>query len=126
MKCVKQFNGYYGCDWCEEVAQSIRQRRVRIGTKGTKRTDRSFRTKSQPQHHTPNVDCPFLNIPGMDMIDSWPLCFMHQVGGLTKNLILHYRPYHFPGLFVQKVIIELKKSKIYDLSKNAVVVVKPF
>ena len=33
-------------------------------------------------------------------------------------LIFHYRPYHFPGLFVQKVIIELKKSKILNFLKN--------
>ena len=44
----------------------------------------------------------------------------------SQILIFHDRPDHFPGLFVQKCLLELKKSKIEIFSETTVVVVKPF
>ena len=47
------------------------------------------------------------------VIPTWRQVHVKQAtfGLIYQIWIIDYRPYHFPGLFVQKVIIELQKSK---------------
>ena len=81
-KGAKSFSGYYGCDKCETRGTYL-HRYQKITFPEIKnlilRTNESFRTKTNPEHHiatTPFIDRP---IPNVDIINAFPIYYMHQV-----------------------------------------------
>lgn len=88
VKHVKQFSSTFGCDQCESIGYHDGYRMTWPRTwKLPLRSDDSFRTKSQPDHHKGDgKDSPFLRLD-IDMISSFPPDFMHQGGGCMKKLL---------------------------------------
>ncbi len=84
VKGTVQFNGRYGCDFCE--IRGTFEGRMLFLEKGRLRTNESFRSRSNPQHH--KFDTPFLSLE-IDMIWQFPLDPMHCVDlGVTKRLLV--------------------------------------
>lgn len=84
VKGIIQFNGTYGCDYCE-IRGVWENGSMQFRDIDTLRTDASFRSKSNAKHH--KVDSPFLDLP-VDMVKCFPLDYMHLVNlGITKELI---------------------------------------
>ena len=87
VKCIKSTNGYYGCDQCQIRGLSDNSRMLYIvqDTENCeKRTDENFRNMSQPEHHIGKT--PLLKLK-IDMVNCYPVDFMHQSGGLMKKIL---------------------------------------
>lgn len=73
IKCIKQFNGRYSCDKCEQEGVwngPIPKIYSRL------RTDATFKLKMQFQHH--NGVSPIERLP-VGMVSQFPIDYMHQV-----------------------------------------------
>lgn len=85
---TKSFNGYYGCGRCSQKGV-FKKRMTYPDINAPKRTNASFRTQSQPEHH--NVDSPFLEL-AIDMIIYFPLDYLHTVClGVVKRILYMWR-----------------------------------
>lgn len=89
IKHVRQYSAKFGCDQCESKGFHDGKRMIWPRTSHLPlRTDASFRTKSQPEHHkNDGKETPFLQL-NIDMVRSFPPDFMHQGGGCIKKLLL--------------------------------------
>ena len=88
VKGTKQFNGFYGCDFCEVRGERENHRMLYLEV-GKLRTDTSFRNKDNKEHHKYNSA--FLQLP-VDMIRQFPLDVMHCVDlGVTRRLLLLWK-----------------------------------
>ena len=79
-KGAKSFSGYYCCDKCETRGKYLnRYRKITFPEikNPILRTNESFRTKANPEHHIATT--PFIDIPNFDMINAFPIYYMHQV-----------------------------------------------
>ncbi len=87
IKGTVQFNGRYGCDYCEVRGQHNGM--MSFLEVGKLRTDKSFRERTNPQHHKNDTPLEQLNI---DMINQFPIDPMHCVDlGVTKKLMLQWK-----------------------------------
>ena len=87
VKATIQFNGRYGCDFCD--VKGIYERRMMFLYKGDARTNRTFREEDNPEHHKGKSI--FLDLD-IDMIQQFPIDPMHCVDlGVTKRLILYWK-----------------------------------
>lgn len=87
VKGIVQFNGYYGCDFCD--IRGVYDKAVLFLYKGNLRTNESFRKKDNPKHH--KSDSLFLKLD-IDMVNQFPLDVMHCVDlGVTKRLLLWWK-----------------------------------
>jgi hypothetical protein len=85
VKSIKQFSGYYGCDKCCQKGKYI-GRMTYPECNSPLRTDASFRSRTNADHHT--GDSPFSSLP-VDMIVFFPIDYMHQVClGVMKRLLI--------------------------------------
>lgn len=92
-KHTKLCSGYSGCDYCT-LAGDWDGRIVYLATDFSKRTDSSFRSMNDPDHHI--GISPLLEIPSLDMVHSFPIDYMHQIClGVVKKLISAYIYGHF-------------------------------
>ena len=92
IKCIKQYNGYYGCDKCDMkgvMYSDTNERRGRMtypDINFNKRTDSNFRNRSNPLHHHSEIS-PFEELP-INMILVFPTDYMHCVLlGVMKKLL---------------------------------------
>lgn len=84
-KNVVTFNASYGCDQCTCWAVHDGKRLIWTQTNSIDlRTDESFRLRQQPQYHKGNSV--FEMLP-LDMVEDFPIDFMHQAGGTMRKLI---------------------------------------
>lgn len=114
IKCIKSFNGYFGCDQCTQKGRWC-NRVVFCDASFEKRTDYSFRQKIQDEHH--HGTTPFTHLPYIDMINHFPIDYMHVVclGATRKLLMLFLRgplPIRKPA-----AVVEEMNSTICDLSQ---------
>lgn len=87
VKGMVQFNGFYGCDYCDVRGEY--DGRMMFLELGQGRTDSSFRNKSNPEHHKSNS--PFLHLD-LDMIQTFPIDPMHAIDlGVVKRLLLLWK-----------------------------------
>ncbi|KAJ8007744.1 hypothetical protein DPEC_G00097390 [Dallia pectoralis] len=85
IKNTKCYSGYYGCERCTQRGIWLKRVTYQETAELNLRTDASFRAQTQPEHHhgpTPLSDLP------IDMVQSFPIDYMHQVClGVTKKLL---------------------------------------
>lgn len=88
LKCVVQYSGYYGCDYCVQKGEYVKSVVFPL-VKSTLRTDSSFRHRHYPEHHKAERS-PLENVPGLDMIYSFPHDPLHQLylGVMRRNLYM--------------------------------------
>lgn len=89
IKCTRGHSGYMSCSKCNTEG-IFRNNRICFPqiTNFQLRTDLNFRTKEQESHHT-NTSI-LENLPGLNMIDDFPLDYMHLVClGVVKKLIVN-------------------------------------
>lgn len=87
IKQIKSHGAYFACDRC--VVKGHYDKNVKsmsyIETNADKRTDSSFRSKLQPEHHI--GDSPFIGT-NINMIDAFAIDYMHVVLlGIMKKLL---------------------------------------
>ncbi|KAM0736911.1 hypothetical protein ACS0PU_000004 [Formica fusca] len=87
VKCTKQFNGYFSCDKCNEEGE-FRDRMVFLSESASLRTDDTFRSRMNEEHHI--GISPFESLP-IDMIKQFPLDSLHVVFlGVMKSLLMSW------------------------------------
>ncbi len=85
IKNIKSFNGYYGCDGCHQIGAYF-GRMTFPEVDSTERTDDTFRSRLQEEHHRGTSVFEQLDI---DMINSFPPDYMHLVcEGAVKKLLV--------------------------------------
>ena len=96
VKDVKNHNAYYGCERCHQKGMWVRKtggKGGRVTFQDTRylfdRTDESFRSVSQAQHHLhPEASTPFKELP-IDLVKDFPLDYMHQIClGVMRRLLM--------------------------------------
>ena len=87
VKGTIQFNGYYGCDFCNRRGKY--DGRMLFLEMGEPRTDGTFRNKANEEHH--KRDSPFLELE-IDMIRQFPIDPMHCIDlGVIKRLLILWK-----------------------------------
>lgn len=85
---TKLCSGYYGCDKCDQKGEWFNKVTFPATENLTLRTDDSFRSQVQPEHH--NANTPLIQLP-MDMVKSFPIDYMHQAClGVMKRLLVSW------------------------------------
>lgn len=118
---IKNHTGYFSCTKCDQEGDFYNNVLCFIETERfCKRTDLSFRTFAQPEHHIGRSI--FLDIPNFNMIDNVPIDYMHNLllGGM-KRLLCHKRygwihgkpPHKLRARDVNKISENLLKIKRY-------------
>lgn len=87
VKATKGHNAYYACERCCQRGRYLRGRVTFPRIRNVQlRNNLSFRSKSNPPHHTGLS--PFLRMTNLDMVFSFPLDYMHLVLlGVMKRLL---------------------------------------
>lgn len=90
VKVIIGHGGYYACERCEDPGQHTKNRMIYPEINARPRTDASFRTQENHQHH--RGVSPLLSIePPINMVEQFSLDFMHLCClGVMKKLILDF------------------------------------
>ena len=105
LKQIKSHSGYFSCDRCV-VKGEHNQKSVSFGNlKCDKRTDTSFREKSQPEHHVGTSPFVSLNI---NIINVFVYDYMHLILlGIVRKLVnLYLREIPYKMSTTQKHLVE--------------------
>lgn len=87
---VKSHGSYNGCERCVQRGVTIERRRVFLEVNSEKRDNYSFRNRKQQSHHKGHS--PFEDINGIDMVEDFPIDYMHSVcRGVTYKLLEEMR-----------------------------------
>nr|XP_042902110.1 uncharacterized protein LOC107449218 [Parasteatoda tepidariorum] len=91
IKCVKNFNGYNGCDRCVQHGERVNNRTVFLEMKADLRTDYSFEQMIHGGHHLDHLVSP-LNDLKIGMVSSFPHDPMHLVYlGMMRKLLYSWK-----------------------------------
>lgn len=118
IKCTKGHSGYMSCSKCntEGIFKNNRICFPQISNFNL-RTDASFRTKEQESHH--NETSILEKLPGLNMIDDFPLDYMHLVClGVVKKLIVNLWISGKPPYKWSSRNLEIMSSMHQDLQKQ--------
>jgi hypothetical protein len=86
IKAIKGHNGYHGCDKCCVVGKNINRRMSYFDINSRTRTDAQFRARRDEDHHTSATA--LIDIPNLDLINAFPIDYMHLVClGVVKKLL---------------------------------------
>lgn len=110
MKCIKSHSGYYGCDRCEQRGVHINSRMTFPESDANRRTNISFRTRHQEEHH--HCTSIIEEIPLIDMVEMFPNDYMHSVcKGIVITLLEFLRsgplPYRLSSRQIEEMSLNL-------------------
>lgn len=88
IKCIKGHNAYHGCERCEVEGDYFLNRMIFSSKSGCPRTDQSFRSKSDIDHHQANAVSPLIDL-NIDMVSYFVLDYMHLVCLGVMRKLLH-------------------------------------
>lgn len=110
--------GFYSCTKCYEKEVYINNRVCFSNTNNLHlRTDTCYRTKIQEEHH--NGSSILEQIPGLDMIKSFPLDYMHLICfGVVKKLIVNLWCFGKPFTKLSHQNIAKISSNLINQAKN--------
>ena len=87
VKATKGHAGYFGCDKCEQEGIHTGSRMIFLEPRATRRTDESFLSQSQAEHHKGVT--PLTQLIGFDLVRGFPLDYMHLTClGVMRKLLL--------------------------------------
>jgi len=125
---IKNHTGHFSCTKCDQEGEIFNHTSCFIETERfCKRTDNSFRTTAQPEHHIGTTM--LLDIPNFNMIDNVPIDYMHNLLlGSMKRLLSHKRcgwiygkpPHKLRARDVNKISenLKLKRHILYEFSRK--------
>lgn len=88
LKCIKGHGGYFSCERCTEEGDYVSDHVCLIRTNASLRTDISFRSREQPEHHW--SASPLEELP-IDMVRMFPLDYLHLILlGVMKTLLIFW------------------------------------
>lgn len=89
IKCIKGHGWYCACEKCTIIGECSQEyRKVVYCGRGDKRTEETFASQEQQQHH--NGTSPLLQLD-IDLVSGVPLDYMHLVcSGVMKRLLAEY------------------------------------
>lgn len=86
VKATKGHSGFYSCERCVQKGRFVNGRMIFPETNADLRTDDSFRSRMQIEHH--KGLSPFEDLPTIDMINFFPIDYMHcALKGLFLKLL---------------------------------------
>lgn len=104
---IKSHSGYFGCSKCICEGDYVERRVIFLDSTCSLRTNESFRQKQQPEHHHGSSVLENLDV---DMVDQFPLDYMHLVLlGVTKRILCLW--------FRGNKAVRLTKSKLEQLEE---------
>ncbi|OXA51727.1 hypothetical protein Fcan01_13034 [Folsomia candida] len=121
IKAIKGHNGYHGCDKCYVVGKSINRRMSYFDTNKALRSDSDFRNLKDTDHHT-STTC-LTEIPRFDMINGFPIDYMHLVClGVVKKLLKLWttgkpKDQKLSSFQISKISEKLKESRKFTPSE---------
>lgn len=104
-KCIKNVNGYFGCDVCLSEGDYINFRMAFLDTDAGLRNDADYRARIyEDYHHKESV----LEMLPIDMIDAFPHDYLHSaLLGVMKWILTYFRD--SPKTLSSSDYIEIKK-----------------
>jgi len=118
---VKGHTAFSGCGKCTQIGKTLQNRVVFSTTTEPLRTNESFRTESDEDHH--NYTSILTNIKDLDMVNDFVLDYMHLVClGVTKKLILlwmrgNHRVFKLSSLQISEISSKLLTLKEFVCSE---------
>lgn len=114
--CIKSHTGYYGCGKCSAKGKHLENRVVLLKSDAELRTDTSFRSKIQPQHHT---GFSILEKLPVDMVGGFPYEYMHLILlGVTRKLLRLWTASKFSSFKLSPRIIKKISTHISFVHRN--------
>jgi len=114
--CIKSHTGYYGCGKCSAKGKHLENRVVLLKSDAELRTDTSFRSKIQPQHHT---GFSILEKLPVDMVRGFPYEYMHLILlGVTRKLLRLCTASKFSSFKLSPRIIKKISKKLVRVGKS--------
>ena len=111
IKNIKGHSGYYGCDRCDIKGTYILNSVRFTDSNCERRTNETFRSKQQEEHH--HGDSPFEQL-NIDMIKQFPQDYMHSVcKGIVPKLVFIMRSGSFPYRCSNDMIIRVDQKLLF-------------
>lgn len=118
VRCTAKYNGYFGCGKCDQEGVWASGRVVFDKMNAKLRTHHDFKNRTQKSHHDDLV-CPLLKIEQLDIVQSFPLDYMHLVllGVMRKFLYIWRKGTKYISSFFTAAHIEILDSKLASIRK---------
>lgn len=112
---IKGHAGSFSCTKCQIEGDHIDRVQCFLELNCTKRTDKDFRDRNQLEHHLTVQKTPLEEVPYFNMIDGFPLDYMHLVClGVVKRLLCSKKH----GWIHGKPPYKLRASAVMEINKQ--------
>lgn len=110
LKNIKGHNSRNGCERCIEKGVYFNRRIIYKDHNCQARTHANFKNFGDNDHHRSNIPTPLLKIKGFNIINHFPLDYLHLCClGTTKKLMLYW--FKKDSLGARKVLLPLRLRK---------------
>lgn len=108
IKCTKSHSGYSACDKCTEKGEYYNGRVIMKGISAEKRTDKSFATQTDANHHIGISPLIKLNV---GLISLFPIDYMHAVClGVMRKLLISWTSGSLHIRLKRRVVLNISNS----------------
>lgn len=110
LKCVKSHSGYSSCERCVAEGEYFAGRVTFPTTKSASRTDSSFAVQADEDHHVGLS--PLTQIPGLGMVTSFVLDYMHLIClGVMRKML-------FQWILGKSLILKFSSRVVDEISQD--------